>query len=231
MIGTLYRYPHPKDPSRFIYVGQGPNRDKQHRFGFTSFGKRFKEIFPNTRMPEPIKEIVEILDHSELNDLETIWMFRYHTWRGYPNGMNLTFPNTIDYKLIGSYQCREDKVKGNAPLPREARVLGGKRVYELHPEFRKQIGRKVGLILLKSKLGLFGMSEEDKLKACSDGGKIGGRIATQSGHINRIKTVESLKKGQLMGGDKSRHTRWHVNRGIIKSGCSFCMNKEDKNGN
>jgi hypothetical protein len=230
MIGTLYRYPHPHDPTRFIYVGQGPNRDKSHRLGSTSFGRRFKEIFPDDILPEPIKEKVEVFDQFDLNDLETIWMFRFHTWKGYPDGMNLTFPGFIDYKEIGSYQTREGRVLGNSKIPHEARVLGGKRVYELHPEFRKEVGSKSGKILFATGRGLFGMTREARLKASSDGGKIGGRIAVESGHLARIKTKETSQKGQQMGGDKSRHVRWHINRGIIKLGCVFCISNEDKDG-
>src|ERR1700688_3217458 len=98
MIGTLYRYPHPYDSVRFIYVGQGPNRDIRHRSGETSFGRRFKKIFPDTELPQPTKEQIEISGQTELNEEETVWMFRFHTWRGYPDGMNLTLPGLQDYK-------------------------------------------------------------------------------------------------------------------------------------
>jgi hypothetical protein len=101
MIGTLYRYPHPYDSTRFIYVGQGAKRDKNHRSGKIEFGRRFKEKFPGVELPQPILEQIEVLDQAELNDLETIWMFRYHTWRGYPDGMNLTLPRLDDYKVWG----------------------------------------------------------------------------------------------------------------------------------
>jgi hypothetical protein len=56
MIGTLYRYQHPHDSARFVYVGQGGNRDRQHRSGKSSFGRRFKKQFPDAVLPQPIKE-------------------------------------------------------------------------------------------------------------------------------------------------------------------------------
>lgn len=101
MIGTLYRYPHPIDPCKFIYSGQGSTRDNEHRQGRTSFGRRFKNKYPGISLPKPIKEEIKICDKEELNAIETIWMFRYHTWKGYPDGMNLTFPGTTDYKNMG----------------------------------------------------------------------------------------------------------------------------------
>src|ERR1700684_4172099 len=101
MIGVLYRYPHPYDSTKFIYVGQGARRDKKHRAPFSSFGKRFKKKFPEIELPQPILEKIEVRDQIQLNEEETIWMFRYHTWVGYPDGMNITFPNTCDYKNLG----------------------------------------------------------------------------------------------------------------------------------
>jgi hypothetical protein len=98
MIGHLYRYPHPFDPTRFIYVGQGAKRDKNHRSGKQGFGLRFKKLFLGVDLPRPIREIVEIENQLELNELETIWMFRFHTWHGYEGGMNLTLPGSDDYK-------------------------------------------------------------------------------------------------------------------------------------
>src|SRR6202030_2967867 len=100
MIGHLYRYPHPHDPTRFIYVGQGGNRDWSHRSGKSSFGRRFRRDFPGTELPQPIREDVEVESYIELNELETIWMFRYHTWRGYSGGLNLRFPGAKDYKEL-----------------------------------------------------------------------------------------------------------------------------------
>jgi hypothetical protein len=62
VVGTLYRYPHPLDPTRFIYVGQGAKRDVDHRRGSKEFGKRFKKKFPGIELPQPIREQVEVKD-------------------------------------------------------------------------------------------------------------------------------------------------------------------------
>ena len=98
MIGHLYRYPHPTEPGKFLYVGQGLKRDSIHRRGATSFGRRFKKLFPDIELPQPTREIVEVENQLELNELETIWMFQYHTWHGYEGGMNLRFPEDFDYR-------------------------------------------------------------------------------------------------------------------------------------
>ena len=93
MIGHLYRYPHPYDATKFIYCGQGEKRHNVHRSGVSSFGRRFKKLFPGIELPQPIREVVDVQDQLELNELETIWMFRYHTWRGL-GGMNIVFPGS-----------------------------------------------------------------------------------------------------------------------------------------
>jgi hypothetical protein len=115
MIGHLYRYPHPHDPTRFIYVGQGAKRDSDHRRGTEGFGRRFKKRFPNIELSQPVREIVEVKDRLELNELETIWMFQYHTWRGYEDGMNLTFPGGTDYMNLG--------MLGTASVTHEQRII------------------------------------------------------------------------------------------------------------
>lgn len=111
MTANLYRYPHPTIPDKWLYVGQGPRRDREHRSGKSSFGRRFKRFFPNTPLPQPTRwtEIVE--SHIETNELETIAMFRYHTWHGYPSGMNLTLPGSKDYESLGCFGSHEDKVR------------------------------------------------------------------------------------------------------------------------
>lgn len=98
MIGHLYVYPHPFEPGKYLYVGQGPKRDSQHRRGKSSFGRRFYKAFLGVQLPEPKRWTVEVKDGFELNEEETIAMFRYHTWRGYDGGMNVTFPGSDDYK-------------------------------------------------------------------------------------------------------------------------------------
>ena len=98
--GTLYRYPHPTEAGRFLYVGQGAKRDKHHRSGESSFGRRFKRDFPNVELLQPIKEEFGIIDQAHLNVMETCWMFQYKTWFK-DGGYNLCMPGSSDYKNMG----------------------------------------------------------------------------------------------------------------------------------
>src|ERR1700674_759292 len=94
---------------------------------------------------------------------------------------------------------------------------------------RAETGRKCCLAFLAEKRGLFGMTEEAKTAAQSAGGKIAGKDIAERylslPGFNHIRTIESTQKGQQMGGDKSRHTRWHVNRNIVKVDCNFCVSE------
>lgn len=182
MLGTLYRYPHPIIEGQWLYVGQGPDRDYRHRLGRKGFGRRFKKYFPDIELPQPIKEEFEVESQLELNELETIWMFQYHTWRGYPGGMNLTFPGSIDYKIMGL-------VGG---------PIGGRRYIELYGqpgtvESRRKGSKAGGLIggkiggrknVLSGQIAALGRS--------GIGSRIAGRIAAESGHCARIARLGGL---------------------------------------
>jgi hypothetical protein len=94
-------------------------------------------MFPDTELPQPLREQIDLENQFELNELETIWMFRYHTWGGYAGGMNLTIPGSADYKNLGSLQ------------PREVRVASGRKMPHLHlknSEHQAKAGRVGGRI-------------------------------------------------------------------------------------
>lgn len=140
MIGTLYRYSHPQDSTKFIYVGQGSSRDKEHRSGRIGFGRRFKKRFLGMALPEPIKETINVSDQFELNEEEIIWMFRYRTWHGYPAGMNLTLPIFDDYKNLG-------KLSGSIQGPKNVENGHMERMRKkITPEMWVEIHRKGGLV-------------------------------------------------------------------------------------
>jgi hypothetical protein len=199
MIGTLYRYPHPHDPTRFIYVGQGPNRDKRHRLGRTSFGRRFKKMFSGVELPQPIREQIEILDYLELNELETIWMFRYHTWYGYLDGMNLVLPASLDYKNMGRLGARTNTESGH--------------MIRIH----KLGGRAQGLIQGQKNVenGLLASLRTPKHQ--SDAGRISGRNNVENGHMSRIRNLPQTKVAQREAGLRAalfnNCTMWHIKRG------------------
>jgi hypothetical protein len=144
MIGVLYRYSHPDDPSRFIYVGQTQHidnpekRDKQHRLGRSTFGRRFKKKFPKAELSQPIRERVEVSDSMELNELEIVWMFRFHTWRGYPDGMNVVLPGAQDYKAAAILGGQANVDSGHI------QALGRKQVIKIRGLGGKVSGKNVG---------------------------------------------------------------------------------------
>jgi hypothetical protein len=172
MFGHLYRYPHPLDATRFIYCGQGHDRDKKHRFGSSSFGRRFKRDFPNIELPQPVRETVEVYDQFELNELETIWMFRYHTWRGYEGGMNITIPGAADYKNMIALRSRESLSA--------AGKLGGRKAVESGQ--LRDAARKAGEWSVKS-------GHQRKISF------LGGRAAAASGHTAAMGRKHGVVQG------------------------------------
>lgn len=222
MIGHLYRYPHPVDSTRFIYVGQGKNRDVAHRAARTSFGRRFKRGFPGAGLPQPIKETVEVQNQLELNELETIWMFQYHTWCGYEGGMNLTFPNSANYSNMSAM--------GNLP---GARVKAGKISGQKHVESGHiiKLGNIYGPIRGKQN------SESGQIKALGLAfGSINGRKAAENGQLAAARKIgcrvksENKRKSCIANFALASHTRWHVHRNVISPTCSLCQVSQGKDG-
>lgn len=224
MIGHLYRYPHPFDPTKFIYVGQGAKRDGRHRSGETSFGRRFKHYFPNVDLPQPIRKEIEILDKFELNELETIWMFRYHTWHGYEGGMNLMMPGSQDYRNSGSLSLKS-QISKNPDHQSKAGKLGGRKTFDLHGPFWTFAGsQKAGLKNIESghityRIHQLPQSKQSKRNNGFIRGRIQGFKNLESGHIQALgckfgkdavvtgrlasyRTVEHQSKAGQIGGSK-----------------------------
>jgi hypothetical protein len=247
MIGTLYRYAHPYDSTRFIYVGQGPNRDREHRSGRSSFGRRFKKKFPDAQFSQPIKEQIDVFDQIQLNEEETIWMFRFHTWHGYLDGMNLVLPGSTDYKVIGKIGGCMAVASGqmermqNLPQTKAAqRINGGVlarrniesghiRSLGLTGAGGRVGGRIQGRKNAENKTGVCGRTFEKMSEDGRKGGRIGGynqprEAKVKGGRIGGKAVVES---GQLLGicakgGTAASHVRWHIRRGIVNSNCLLC---------
>jgi len=204
MIGHLYRYPHPFDTAKFLYVGQGIKRDYYHRSGKSSFGRRFKRDFPNVELPQPVREQIEIQNHTDLNEFETIWMFRYHTWKGYVGGMNLTFPGSKDYLSLGNPDQLE-----------KIRTV----------KHQREAGRKGGLAVARSGQLDFIRNLPQTKKACSENGKIqiqkNRNSPRQKESIQRRIERGDYKKMAFLGAHGG-HEYWHVRRNIVKKDCKFC---------
>jgi hypothetical protein len=227
MIGHLYRYPHPHDPTRFIYVGQGAKRDQPHRSGESSFGRRFKRDFPNIELSQPILEVFEIVDQDHLNVLETVWMFQYKTWHEYSGGMNLTFPGSADYAsmgkvggiasaLIPGHHSRAGKIGGRiggkigGKINGKLSVDNGRLASLRTPEHQAEAGRRC--------IEIHGNRITPEM--CSMGGKIGGRLAWDSGQLSSVTTKESCSKGGVASSAKNHANKNEQGKSLhaIKAG-------------
>jgi hypothetical protein len=229
MIGHLYRYPHPHDPTRFIYVGQGAKRDQHHRVGRSSFGRRFKVDFPNIELPQPVRETIEIKTQIELNEMETIWMFQYHTWRGYPDGMNLVIPGAQDYKVAGKIggpvafrrhgnpQTKQGSIKGGT-------IAGRKNAESGHMSaIGKQYGGRYADVLDKFR------TPEYQRERGIKGGKAAAKINAETGWSTKLGSIYGPENARKIPHDikmkalnQGRHNRWHVKRGMISPSCNLC---------
>jgi hypothetical protein len=255
---TIYRYPHPTEQGKWIYTGQTNNlvrRDRRHRNAKVGFGRRFKKAFLDMELPHPEFQEMEVQNHIEANEEETIAIFRNRTWHG-QGGMNLTLPGSDDYKNFG-------KIGGQ---------IGGStggRATNKTTEGRKGNGGRKNLL---DGTGIFGRSagqhSEDSRRAGLTNvitgqihrlgvafGPISGRKAVESGQLSRIRSIENSVKGGRIGGrlgsreGKARqgringlkaaengnlararvgalHIRWHVRRNIINPNCSICQERK-----
>lgn len=216
MIGHLYRYPHPTEPDKFLYVGQGNKRDKDHRSGRSSFGRRFKRNFPDVELPQPIREVVEIDNHLELLGLEIIHMFRYHTWYGYEGGMNLLLPGSMDYKQIGIMSGRVNVASGRIQAlgRRTGKIQGRKRVESgfFNSEHQRRVGQIGGRISGRKNVERGFFNPEHQSKAGRIGGLIAGPIQgrknVESGQLASIRTPENQAKGLRV----VNCLRWRIRR-------------------
>jgi hypothetical protein len=208
MKGTLYRYPHPTIDGKWLYVGQGPNRDSRHKSGASEFGRRFKVLFPGVELPQPVKEVVEVENQLELNGSEIIWMFRYHTWRGYDGGMNLTLPGSHDYRNMGLIGGS----LGSRSQPRAVKVANGRRRgrQAFESGFLASISSKGGQANIKN-----GHARALGLKY--------GRLSVENGRLSRMLELPQTKEGQSKNMRSVCHIRWHVNRSIINPDCALCI--------
>jgi hypothetical protein len=190
MIGHLYRYPYPLDLTKFIYVGQGKHRDRSHRLGGTSFGRKFKADFPCVELTEPIRQEIEVCDQMELNELETIWIFRYHTWRSaWETGYNIVLPGLQDYINLGYISSETHRIRGIGiyGLTQEQHREAGRLTQKLHPEIMRANGLKAvesGQLLAAAKKG--GLIQ----------GPINGRLNVENGHLDRIRKLPQAKEAQ-----------------------------------
>ena len=221
-IVSLYRYPHPLLSGQWLYVGQGIKRDSRHRAGRSSFGLRFKRQFPGIPLPAPIRWEEPAADSIEANNAETVAMFRYHTWHGYPGGMNLTLPGSTDYENLGriGIQCIPEEAKRRG-RHNSGCMTGPANIRKIPREKKVSNGLTVGHRFARLGIGICGLTKErlaeagrrSGLKSAQKpgfmagigrlGGSIGGRRGSHDDH-SRAGLI-----GSLIGNCK----RWNIDRG------------------
>jgi len=236
MIGHLYRYPHPMNPEKFLYVGQGPKRDRSHRSGRSAFGKRFRKQFPGIELPQPIREAVEVDSQLELNGLETVHMFQYHTWYGY-GGMNYSLPGSKDYgnyssahrqalkdrmtkqrknpafvsKMLASFN--EPGVRANRSKITKSRFLDPDYkttiVAALRRAAEKPESKKAIVAALRRRNVIMNRTPEHAARGVAAMAK----LREKPEFLSWVETHAP----------KLTHIRWHTNRGITKPDCRFCI--------
>jgi hypothetical protein len=244
MKATLYRYPHPFDSEKFIYCGQttGKNRDKRHRAGYDGFGRRFKKKFPGIELPSPIFETVEVTDHLELNWLEIEWMFRYRTWHGYADGMNISVPGSHDYKNISaagriirsslSFETQSEIMKRVAAgatteersawgkaVPKAVRVAAAKKAIEtLGPEGRSAMAKTRAENMTSER------RKEIALKGLTTRRLLGTDKASEESKKKMSASQKSLGAA-IPRRIKFGHNSWHVRRNKPNPRCDFCIDE------
>lgn len=187
-------------------------------------------MFPDRELPQPIREGFTVQDQFELNELETVWMFRFHTWRGYEGGMNMTLPGSTDYRNIaaigGQIAAESGQIQKLASTYGTENAANARKY--LTSEILKANGRLVAkryssvngiqsvesgcLAKARSKLTTEEMSangrktKERQLGIFapefdkSKGGRIGGRKATESGQLAKAREHCNYKKMGQVGG-------------------------------
>ena len=189
----LYRYPHPVIPDKWLYVGQTKNptlRDKRHRKADRGFGLRFRKQFGDIPIPAPVIFGEPLLNKSDADCAEVVAMFQYHTWYGYPGGMNLILPSSQDYTDVAHLGGRRAVELGVGVHSLKWRGVGGRKTVELgvgvhSPEARARAlmaARITGNINREKKLGIYGLTSEQRVQAGHKGGTI-------SGNNNKEKSV------------------------------------------
>ncbi len=128
---------------------------------------------------------------------------------------------------------------------------GGLRTQQLHPEIASNLGRRTRLFypgmaekngrLAGSKhkrngTGIFSLTKEQKLAACSKGGfknvesghlasiqSAGGKVSGKMNVENNTGICGMSHKEHIAAGYKSSHVRWHVKRGVLNPKCKLCV--------
>lgn len=100
-----------------------------------------------------------------------------------------------------------------------------------------------GAFIKEQGLGIFSLTKEEQRINARQGGLAAGRLATESGQVQRLAALQKENKtgifalgmkakgGHISGTQnavngvlaKARHVHWHVNRNMVSLVCSFCQ--------
>jgi len=126
---------------------------------------------------------------------------------------------------IGLYSRTKDQIKEHQNKGRETQKRLGVGLYGLSAEIRQEngkklgkrnvetghiqeLGKKSGKLCYENKLGIFGLSEEEKNKARSRGGKTSGYNAYKNKKGIHNFTKEQREESSKRGGKSSSSQRW-----------------------
>jgi hypothetical protein len=224
MIAWLYRYPHPTLPDVWVYCGQECREGKrhtEHKRGKTPFSQAWQNLFPNTPLPEPVREQVEAESQQHLNVMESNWFFQYKTWaKDYSWGMNHTIP-TQNYRETGRLAVESPAFKDF-----QARYIGSpKHMAQLaalnaSPEHIAQLAALNASSFYQAKrrkqLALYNASSPNrehlaKLNVSPE----------HKAHLARLHQG-AARANLVRGGHVTMHNRWHRNRNIVSPFCDLC---------
>lgn len=100
MIYWFYRYPHPTQPLRWLYVGQGPKRHLAHSRGKSAFGFLYQQHFPDLDLSAPEYWFKECPTQHDADEEEAISMFQFRTWGEFDGGMNQQLPGRVNFDKV-----------------------------------------------------------------------------------------------------------------------------------
>jgi hypothetical protein len=127
----------------------------------------------------------------------------------------------VESGQLASIRTLEASIRGGRTQGRIA-VESGQLASITTYETRAKGGRKQGLIQGRKNVESGQLASIRTPEHQSAAGKVGGRKAVDSGHLDRIRLLSSRKENQA----KHLHLRWHVKRNLVNQNCNLCKGKD-----
>jgi hypothetical protein len=211
----FYRYRHPLEQGKFVYVGQSKNpahRDVLHRSGEEGFGRRYKRKFGGMPLlPMDVGWHEPVIDELEAKVIEAEGMFRFHTWHSprWPSGMNEILPGKASYAEMGIVGARNQ--------PREAKVRNGLR----RGAQAIATGQLASIASLGGAAAMAKMSHEAHVR----GGRIGGKRMSKEDRLRvtslagRNKPMDIRVRDARVGGQTTAKIHGHMAKASFVGQC------------